>query len=431
MKSLNQKIPVQMRFSQPALPMFLAQRMDLYYQDLAQRGCDAGHPFRGQETASDSICLQSNDYLSLASHPEILRRQSNLLLKNGNGNLMSAIFLSAENPQRNFERKLANFMGMEDGIVCQSGWCANVGLLQSIANEATPVYLDMLAHMSLWEGVHSAKAKAIPFFHNDAEHLEKQILKNGPGVVVVDSVYSTNGSVCPLTDIVRICAARQCVIVVDESHSLGTHGGNGEGMVSDLGLTGQVHFITASLAKAFAGRGGFIACSTKLSDYVKFESKPAIFSSNTLPHEIEAFDATLDVIQRDAWRRDKLFENASYLRSALGEMGYNLQGSESQIIALEAGPERKTLLLRDLLENNKIFGAPFYAPATPKNRSLIRFSVNCSLTDADLKQIIEVCYRIREEIGLAEWPSTRRKKSGKFLLHKNDLNPAMMEQIAA
>jgi CAI-1 autoinducer synthase len=289
----------------------------------------------------------------------------------------------------------------------------------------------MLAHMSLWEGVHSAKAKAIPFFHNDAEHLEKQILKNGPGIVVVDSVYSTNGSVCPLADIIRICTARQCIIVVDESHSLGTHGGKGEGMVADLGLTSQVHFITASLAKAFAGRGGFIACSNKLSDYIKFESKPAIFSSNTLPHEIEAFDATLDVIQRDTWRRDKLHENARYLRLCLSEMGYNLQGSESQIIALEAGPERKTLLLRDVLEGNKIFGAPFYAPATPKNRSLIRFSINCNLTDSDLKQIVEVCYRIREDIGLAEWPSTRRKKSSKLLLHKNDLNSARIEQIAA
>jgi CAI-1 autoinducer synthase len=289
----------------------------------------------------------------------------------------------------------------------------------------------MLAHMSLWEGVHSAKAKAIPFFHNDAEHLEKQILKNGPGIVVVDSVYSTNGSVCPLEDVVRICTEHNCLIIVDESHSLGTHGKNGEGMVAALGLTNQVHFITASLAKAFAGRGGFIACSTTLSEYVKFESKPAIFSSNILPHEIEAFDATLDVIRRDDWRRVKLHENASMLRLCLTDMGYNLQGSESQIIALEAGPERKTLLLRDVLEENNIFGAPFYAPATPKNRSLIRFSVHCSLTDLELRQIIDVCYRIREEIGLAEWPSTRRKKSNKFALHKNDLKKANLEQIAA
>jgi CAI-1 autoinducer synthase len=263
--------------------------------------------------------------------------------------------------------------------------------------------------MSLWEGVLAAGAKAVPFFHNDVEHLQKQIENFGPGVVVVDSVYSTSGSVCPLMDLVRVGNQNGCVLVVDESHSLGTHGPNGEGMVASMGLASEVHFRTASLAKAFAGRAGFITCSTRFADYFKCESRPAIFSSTLLAHEVAGLDATLTIIEKDKWRREKLNENANYLRGSLDEMGYNLNESTSQIISLEAGHERKTIELREALEDCGIFGAPFCAPATPKNRSLIRFSLNCNLNQSELDRVINVCYSIQDKVGFENWPSTRRK----------------------
>jgi CAI-1 autoinducer synthase len=283
-------------------------------------------------------------------------------------------------------------------------------LLQSIADEKTPVYLDLVAHMSLWEGVRSAGAKAVAFYHNDAEHLQRQILKHGPGVVVVDSVYSTNGSVCPLADIVQVGSSMGCVLVVDESHSLGTHGENGEGLVASLGLADKVHFRTASLAKAFAGRAGFITCSARFTDYFKLESRPAIFSSMLLPHEVAGLATTLTIVQQEGWRRQKLHACANYIRVHLNEMGYNVQDGSSQIISLEPGPEQRLMVLRDALEARGIFGAPFFAPATAKNRSLMRFSINCALTEQQMQRIIEACDAIRDEVGLSEWPSTRRKR---------------------
>jgi CAI-1 autoinducer synthase len=402
-------------------PDFLARRVNGYYRERVQNTWDGGHIMRGRHPGHDAIHLSSNDYLSLARHPKILRAAAEKLVDEGNGLLMSGIFLHGDNPLLDMERRLAHFVDAEAGVLCQSGFAANTGLIQSIADENTPVYVDMMAHMSLWEGIRSAGARAVSFHHNDVEHLERQVLKYGPGVILVDSVYSTNGSVCPLEEVVDVGTRHGCVLVVDESHSLGTHGHRGEGMVAELGLPDKVHFRTASLAKAFAGRAGFIACSERFSEYFKFESNPAIFSSTLLPHEVAGLDATLEVIRDEDWRRQELRANAAYLRERLDELGYNLNGSQSQIIALESGTEKQTIVLRDALEARGIFGSVFCAPATPKNRALIRLSVNCTLTAAEMERIVNACRDIRAEVDMANWASTRRKaaRGGGTLHHSN------------
>lgn len=411
MKNNVNEVTLPQRFPGAAEPEFLKRRINRYYRNRVQDTWDGGHIMHGKAPEKDALLLMSNDYLALANHADILRTQSDVLRKGEGAMLMSAVFLHGDSPQQRFEQRLAHFMGAESGILCQSGWCANTGLIQSIADEQTPVYVDMLAHMSLWEGVRSAGAPGVMFHHNDPEHLERQILKHGPGVIVVDSVYSTNGSVCPLLDIVELGVAQGCVLVVDESHSLGTHGNLGEGMVAAMGLTGHVHFRTASLAKAFAGRAGFIACSERFYDYFKCESNPAIFSSTLLPHEISGLDATLNVVQNEGWRRDKLRANTDYLRPRLDALGYNLNDSESQIVSLESGTEQQTIVLRDALEARGVFGSVFCAPATPKNRALMRFSINSNLTKPELDRVVQVCADIRDEVDLANWASSRRKRS--------------------
>jgi CAI-1 autoinducer synthase len=391
-----------------SFPSFLSTRIEQYYQEYHTESNGGGHIMLGNMPGSDSLCLSSNDYLSISQHPEILNAMANSILHNGNGILMSGAFLSNSSPQKILEEKLAYFMQSEAGVLCQSGWCANTGLIQSIANIDTPVYIDMLAHASLWEGIHSANAKPITFMHNDPDYLRKQVMRYGPGVIVVDSVYSTVGSICPLAEIVEIAESFGCILVVDESHSLGTHGAHGEGLVVELGLTEQVHFRTASLAKAFAGRAGFIACSKRFSEYFRYESNPAIFSSTLLPHDVAGLDATLSVIKRDDWRRDRLHTNSSLLRRCLENLGFNLNNSESQIISLEAGPESNTKILHDTLQKNGVFGSVVIYPATPKNRYIVRLSINAGLTQEDLTRLINVCRDIREEVDMENWPSTRR-----------------------
>ena len=394
----------------PELPEFVGLRVDAYYRDRVRDTWGGGHIMRGRIPGAGALQLSSNDYLALARHPRIIEAMAESIRHDGNGLLMSGIFVHGECPHTRFEEQLAGFMQAEAGVLCQSGYAANTGLIQVIAGPEVPVYADMMAHMSLWEGIKCAGAKPVTVYHNEVEHLERQVLRHGPGVVVVDAVYSTTGSIAPLRQIVEVCEANGCVLVVDESHSLGTHGPDGEGLVVELGLAGRVHYRTASLAKAFAGRAGFIACPGRFADYFKSESNPAIFSSTLLPHDIRGFEATLAVVRSEGWRRERLRENAAFLRAELDALGYNLNGSECQIVSLESGTEQNTIVLRDALESRGIFGSIFCAPATPKSRALMRFSVHAGLARSELERLVTVCREIRDEVNLAAWPSTRRKQ---------------------
>ena len=155
----------------------------------------------GRPPQVGGVHLDGNDYLGLSGHPEIVAAQIQALRDRVEGVVQSAVFHLDEHPSRRLGRDIANWIGKEDGFVCQSGFVANVGLLQTIANAQTPVYIDALAHASLWEGAHVARAPVQAFRHNDVGHLKRLLARHGPGVVVVDSVYSTTGAVCPLLEV--------------------------------------------------------------------------------------------------------------------------------------------------------------------------------------------------------------------------------------
>jgi len=237
------------------------------------------------------------------------------------------------------------------------------------------------------------------------------INEHGQGIILLDSLYSTNGDIAPLLDIIDIANRHNCISVVDESHSLGTHGPHGAGLVASLGLSHKVHFITASLAKAFAGRAGIIICSRHFAKYYPYMAYPAIFSSALLSHEIAGLRATLEVIKNDDYRRESLRENSEFFREGLRKIGYNIS-SQSQVVAIEGGLESDTELLRDALEERGVFGSVFMSPATPKTRSLMRFSVHSGLKKFELQYVLDVCETIRDEVGMWNWKSTKRNKAG-------------------
>ena len=394
--------------AEQAMPDFVRRRMDEHYVTRIEQLLGGEHPHAWQPIPAGAVFLAGNDYLCLAGEPALVRAQTAALAASQGELLMSAVYLQEGSAQHRLEQKFARYMGAQDGILAQSGWAANVGLVQSLAGPDIPVYLDMQAHASLWEGVQSAGATPVSFMHNDMEHLQKQLARHGRGLIVVDALYSTNGSVAPLVELVEIAERSGCLLIVDESHSLGTHGPRGAGLVAALGLSERVHFRTASLAKAFAGRAGFITCSSKFKGYFLSESRPAIFSSCLLGHELAWFDAAIDFVAAADDRRATLHRQARELRQELSDLGYNVSDGSEQIIALEPGPEPKTLALRKMLERHGIYGAMFCAPATPKNRSLVRLTLNSGLSRAQLSRIVQACDDIRGQAELENWSSTRR-----------------------
>ena len=394
------------KFADKALPSFLREKVK-FYSSSVSTGIKNGKPLvLGKTPTSQSLVLQSNDYLSISKNPKIIQAQINNLKDTNQDAVMSAVFLHEDSAQTHFEARMSEFTGYDKAILSQSGWAANVGLMQVIADKNTNVYVDFYAHMSLWEGIKSTGAKALPFRHNSVNSLEKLIKKNGHGIIIVDSVYSTTGDICPLKEIAELATRHGCVLVVDESHSLGTHGPKGSGLVAELGLTEQVHFITASLAKTFAARAGIVLCAESVANWFPYVSHPAIFSSALLPYEIAGLNATLDVIIASDDRRNKLHHKSKYLRNELHKREIYVS-SKSQIVSLEGGKEEITEEIRDELEARNIFGSVFCAPATPKNRSLLRFSITSTVTKDQLDKILSACDDFGEALGIIHKPKLK------------------------
>ena len=280
-----------------ACPSFVTRRMDEHYVTRVEQLLGGEHLHVWKPAEAGAIMLAGNDYLCISGEPDLLGAQARCLQSSQAGLLMSSVFLQEGSRQHQLEAKLAGFMGAEDGVLAQSGWAANVGLMQSIAEPGVPVYLDMLAHASLWEGVQSARsarasrsctttpatsrARSTSRARRDRRRCAVQHQRQR-------RARCTKSSTSP--------NAAASILIVDESHSLGTHGPRGAGIVAGMGLEDRVHFRTASLAKAFAGRAGFITCSSKFKGYFLSASRPAIFSSCLLEHELAWFDAALDLI---------------------------------------------------------------------------------------------------------------------------------------
>ena len=404
------------RAAGPALSDRLRERISREFTSRWKDEWGGKFATHGLAPGPNAVRLDGNDYLGITGHPRIVQAQLDALRQGAEFIVQSGVFQLDGSPAARFEDTLAHWLGKDNGLLCQSGYAANLGLLQVIADPETPVYLDQLAHMSLWEGVKAAGAPAHAFRHNDPAHLAKMAGRHGPGIVVVDSVYSTTGAVAPLPEIVEVAEQYGCMILVDESHSMGTHGTGGRGLCAELGLTDRVHFITASLAKAFAGRAGFFTMPAELRYYLMSNSRPSIFSSCLLPHEVAGLVATLEVVKNSDDARSQLHANTRRMRQAFAELGYPIQQGSEQIIALEAGTETDTLALRDALESHGVFGAVFFAPATSRNRAMVRLTLNAALTEAEMDHVETAARAIAPRIKPWDWPIARRLGRGAEVL---------------
>lgn len=364
----------------------------------------------GEISSPHAVQMRSNDYLCIANDPQIVEAEIAMLRQTGHGGAISRVFLGREEDlHRAFERRIARLTGAQDAVLCMSGYCANMGLLQTIATEGTQVYIDIRAHASLWQGIACARATPRPLAHRDVQDLDRKARMHGPGILVVDALYSTDGALCPLLDMVAVAEKHGLVIVVDETHSFGTQGPRGEGLVPALGLAERVHFRTIGLSKAVPSRGGVILASARNAEFLRFEMFPIIFSTSVLPHEVAGFHAALDIIETERFRRDRLAENHRRLRLALDGLGYNVDACDAQIIALEAGPLSEIVKLRQALERRHVIGSVFCWPATPKDRTLLRLTANAGLSDEQIEHVIGACRDIRDEVGMASWESVRRR----------------------
>ncbi|MEM7644716.1 MAG: alpha-hydroxyketone-type quorum-sensing autoinducer synthase [Pseudomonadota bacterium] len=386
--------PRWIRRSGPPLPAFLADRIAAPLD--ARTGQHRTAAILGDETPpADAVRMQSNDYLSLARDPRIALAKSRALLRQGHGDAVSRVFTHHKpDAHRAFERRMARLLGVEDSVLTMSGYSANVGLIQALAAPDTPVYVDKMAHASLWDGITSAGATPIAFAHNDVADLAAKIAATGPGLILVDALYSQNGNLCPLRDMVDTAETTGCALVVDETHSFGCHGPDGAGLCAALGLDDRVHFRTIGLSKAMAARGGIVAGCAQAMSFLRFEARPMIFSTSVLGYEIAGFEATLDIFRDEPQRRRALAHNHRCLRTGLAALGYDVSESDSQILSILIGDDDTTIAFRKALVAEGVVGSVFCAPAVPRGRAIIRLTVNAGMTAQDITRVFAAFERL-------------------------------------
>lgn len=380
----------------PPLPDFVKSRMTEMVAD--GTGQHRTRHILGQDVPpAGAVMMQSNDYLGIARDARISVAKSRALLKQGHGDAVSRVFTHHRpDEHRQFERRIANVIGAEDSILCMSGYSANVGLIQALARPDTPIYIDKMAHASLWEGIQSAGAKPTVFAHNDVTELREKIAATGPGLILVDAIYSQNGNICPLADMVDLAEGTGCALIVDETHSFGCQGRDGAGLCVALGLQHRVHFRTIGLSKAVAARGGIIAGSEEAMGFVRFEARPMIFSTSVLGYEVAGFNATLDIMRSEPWRRTRLKDNHRMLRAGLSQMGYDVGDSDSQILSIVIGSDDDTIAFRKALVAEGVVGSVFCHPAVPRGRAMIRLTVSAVMGPDDIPHVLDAFERLKD-----------------------------------
>jgi len=352
-----------------------------------------------------AVEMQTNDYLSIANNQQVIQTKIDYLTKYGHGDAVSRIFTHDDDDDISnaFQEKFAKRVKAEMAVLVMSGYNANTGIIQAFASPDIPVYIDQYAHASLWEGILAARAKARPFRHNNVEDLRKKVKKFGPGLVVVDALYSTTGTIAPLEDIVLAAEEGECAIIVDETHSFGCQGNEGAGLVVEKGLEDRVHFRTFGLSKAAAARGGVVVGSSRNMEYFRYEAFPMIFSTSVLGYEVAGFNKVLDIMANEQWRRFKVKYNHARLKTGLLNLGYDVSASDAQILGIVVGDNETTIPFKEFMQKNGVCGSPFAPPATPKGKSMMRYTVNASIEDDQIDYMLEVCKRALDELDTTGW----------------------------
>jgi CAI-1 autoinducer synthase len=357
----------------PVLPEWFERRVDELLGRLAQH---QPNPFAQPSNYDDFIALHQNDYLRLSQHPEVLAAKNEANKKIGTGSVASAVFGGDSGFHKSFQDLIKETMQVEDAILTTAGWTANAGLLESLTPADQPIYLDKEAHASLWSGAKLSAGRIVMVKHNDVNFLESRIKREGPGVVCIDSFYSTDGSVSDLKAYVELCERYGCLLVLDESHSYGMVGNKGGGQAVDLGLSNRIPFRVVSLSKALGGNGGFIAGSERNILFLRFRLQSVMFSSSPSETNSAGHAAAIEIVKREPDRPKRCMDMAALLRENFRALGIDPGDSACQIVSLYFDGAYTASKLYGAMREKGVLFSVFAPPAAPHDKSFARFTVH-------------------------------------------------------
>ncbi|KAA8486761.1 serine palmitoyltransferase [Arcticibacter tournemirensis] len=351
----------------------------------------------GQDTkvfinGKEVLMFGSNSYLGLTSHPKIKEASKRAIDKYGTGCAGSRFLNGTLDIHLELERRLAQYVGKESSVIFSTGFQVNLGVLSCITNRNDYLILDEYNHASIIDGSRLSFSRTIKYAHNDMNDLRAKLSllpEDAAKVIAVDGIFSMEGDIVKLPEIVDLANEFGANIFVDDAHSLGVIGLNGAGTASHFNLTDEVDLIMGTFSKSLASLGGFIASDEATIDYIRHRARSLLFSASMTPASVASVLAALDIIEEEPYIIDKLWDNTNYAKKLLLESGFDLGATESPILPIYIRDNDKTFQVTNLLQEYGVFVNPVVSPAVPSDSSLLRFSLMATHTFEQIEEAVE------------------------------------------
>jgi 8-amino-7-oxononanoate synthase len=366
---------------------------------------------QGPEVVLDGrrvLMLCSNNYLGLADHPRLRRAAADAALSLGTSAGASRLISGSMSIHAELESGLAEFKSTEAALLFGSGYLANTGTIAALAQRGEVVFSDELNHASIIDGCRLAGAETFVYRHADTEHLEWGLRRAArrAALIATDGVFSMDGDIAPLPELVELARRHRCRLLVDEAHATGCIGPGGRGSVAAAGLSGEVDVIVGTLGKALGGYGAYVCGSASLVDFLVNSARPFIFSTAPPPPAVAAAQAALELLVERPERVERLGANAAALRHGLRSEGLEPIGSETQIVPLVIGEADDAMALCERLLAEGLFAQAIRPPTVPPGTCRLRLTTMATHRMSELRRAARLIGAAARDLGLAT-PSVR------------------------
>jgi glycine C-acetyltransferase/8-amino-7-oxononanoate synthase len=346
------------------------------------------------------LLLCSNNYLGLADHPRLRQAAADAALGLGTSSGASRLISGSMAIHAELEARLAEFKGMEAALLFGSGYLANTGAIAALARRGEVVLSDELNHASIIDGCRLAGAETFVYRHADTEHVEWGLRRSGgrASLIVTDGVFSMDGDLAPLPELVTLARRHGCRLMVDEAHATGCLGPGGRGSIAAAGLTGEVDVIVGTLGKGLGGYGAYVCGSRDLVDFLVNSARPFIFSTAPPPPVVATAIAALELLAEEPERIDRLRANASALRAGLSDQGLEPIGAETQIIPVVVGEADHAMAVCERLLERGVFAQAIRPPTVPPGTCRLRLTAMATHEPAELRRAAQMVGEALREV---------------------------------
>jgi 8-amino-7-oxononanoate synthase len=348
------------------------------------------------------IMVGSNNYLGLTNHPKVKEAAIEAIKKYGTGCAGSRFLNGTLDIHVNLEEKLAGFMRKDAALIFSTGFQVNLGVISALVGKDDVVIIDKMDHASIIDGCRLSFGEIRKFRHNDMADLERMLreYEYRDKLIVVDGVFSMEGDIAHLPDIVELAKKYGARLMVDDAHGIGVLGKTGRGTVEHFGLEDEVDLIMGTYSKSLASIGGFISGSADVIHYIKHFARSLIFSASPPPASVASVSAAIDIIENEPERRDQLWKNTTKMLNGLKNLGFETGLSKTPIIPVLVGEDEKAFLMAMMLQEEGVFANVAVTPAVPAGKALIRTSYMATHTDEHLDIVLQAFEKVGKKLGL-------------------------------